>query len=287
MRRKQIIALLVGYLALSIGCKGPEKLSTHNLFGGEILTVVHGCGGFETYRNNMPPNTLETLERSLAEGADAIEMDVQMTADSHLVLFHDSQLDSKTTCHGCIHAKTLAEIQQCRYKTRNGPTDGDYPIPLLDSALARIAAAQRKVLAFVNTKHGTPCEPAGDAFPDLFARQVAAHVAKSGLKDQALVESLDASFLDRVYHADSSLQLLFDDENFERGLAAVRTHNFVGLVISNGIVTEAQVKEAHKDGYWLGIWGVKVISGCRTAIAKGPEFIMTDDLLMLQAALHE
>ena len=81
--------------------------------------------------------------------------------------------------------------------------------------------------------------------------------------------------------------MLFDDEDFERGMRVVREHQFIGLAISNGQVTEAQIRQAHAEGYWLGIWGVKVSNDTRRAVQKGPEFIMTDDLLMLQAALKQ
>jgi glycerophosphoryl diester phosphodiesterase len=40
-----------------------------------------------------PENTRAAFERAIAMGADAIETDVQLTADGVLVLFHDTTVE--------------------------------------------------------------------------------------------------------------------------------------------------------------------------------------------------
>ncbi len=279
---------LVLFLALIQACNVTKVRSSHNLLDGEILSVVHACGGFETFRNNVPDNTVEALERSLAQGADGIEFDLQMTADSQLVAFHDADLSKATTCTGCIHAKTLAEVKECRYKTRNGSLDGDYEIPTFAELLTVFSGHSRPVWMFANTKHFTSCEPEdlGQFYP-LFAGKILRLVESHGLQEQFVLESLDADFLMAARNIQPNAQLLFDDEDFERGMQVVREHQFLGLAISNSAVTEDQVKAAHLENFWLGIWGVKVLEGTKKAVKKGPEFIMTDDLQMLQGQLEE
>jgi glycerophosphoryl diester phosphodiesterase len=271
---------------LAAACKPTEILSDHNLLDGEILTVVHGCSGFVTYRNTLPPNTLAAAERSLLENADAIEMDVQLTADGQLVVFHDGELFEATTCTGCIHDHTWAELQSCTYQTRNGNLDGVHHLPLLDTMFATVQRIDSDALLFLNTKHDSPCDPGSPGFP-LFAKTLVDLIRAHEMSDRVIIESMDAGFLDVVHGIAPELKLLFDDEDFERGMAVVRAHHFLGLAISNGRVTEAQARQAHSEGYWLGIWGQKVMDDTRKAIAKGPEFVMTDDLLMLQAALKK
>jgi len=50
------------------------------------------------------------MERALAAGADAIELDVHTTADGHLVVCHDPTVDATTNGSGRISAQTLAEL---------------------------------------------------------------------------------------------------------------------------------------------------------------------------------
>ncbi len=279
--------LWLGTLLLQ-ACQVTEIQSSHNLLEGKILTVVHGCSGFITYRNTIPPNTIVAAQRSLAEHADAVEMDVQRSADGALVVFHDGELEKQTTCSGCVGEMDWAALQDCRYKTRHNTLDGVYKLPLLDSMLAAIVATQPQGLLFLNTKHDSPCDPGNvpGAYAN-FAKELVGCIRQYGVSDRVIVESMSAEFLREVRNIAPELKLLFDDEDFERGMEIVRENGFLGLAISNGIVTEAQVRQAHAAGYWLGIWGVKVMADTRKAVQKGPEFIMTDDLLMLQSALKK
>jgi glycerophosphoryl diester phosphodiesterase len=279
------MAMLAGLGWLS-ACQSTEVLSAHNLLGGEILTVSHGCGGFETLRNTTPPNTIAAARQSLSQSADAIELDVQRSADGQLIVFHDGRLENNTTCTGCIADLQSADLADCRYKTRHGSMDGNYPVPTLDSLLAAAKAFSDSALFFLNTKHDSPCERGPGAYP-AFAEALSACVRRHDLAERVVIESLEADFLLAVREADPALRLLLDDEDYTRGMEKVRTHGFLGLAISNEQVTEAQVRQAHAEGYWLGIWGVKVQVGTRQAVRKGPEFIMTDDLLMLQANLKK
>lgn len=279
------MAVLLG-LGLISACQSTEVLSAHNLLGGEILTVVHGCGGFETLRNTIPPNTIAAARQSLSQGADAIELDVQQSADGQLIVFHDGRLEANTTCTGCIADQDAAALADCRYKTRHGSLDGNFPVPTLDSLLAAAKAASDSAHFFLNTKHDSPCDLGRAAYP-AFAEALVACVRRHNLSTRVVIESLDADFLLAVRALAPELRLLLDDEDYTRGMETVRQHGFIGLAISNEQVTEAQVRQAHAEGYWLGIWGVKVQVGTRQAVRKGPEFVMTDDLLMLQANLKQ
>jgi glycerophosphoryl diester phosphodiesterase len=260
--------------------------SPHNLIDGEILAVGHGCNGFSTYRNTIPPNTIAAVDRGLAQGADGLELDVQITADGKLAVFHDGLLDRATACAGCIGDLSWAQLKDCAYQTRNGDLDGHFPIVLLDTLLAHIARSGQQPYVFVNTKHDSPCDSGNvnGAYAQ-FATLLVATIRRQNLGEKVIVESMSASFLQAVAAEDPSLPLLFDDEDFARGMNVVRENNFLGLCISNGQVTQAQVQQAHSEGYWLGIWGVRVSNDTRKAVEKGPELIMTDDLLMLRAAL--
>lgn len=286
MRRLHLLHIAAAAcLALALpACQPTEVLSSHNLLAGEILTVAHGGGGFETYRNTTPANTTAATQRSLYQSADAVEIDIQLSADDVPVVFHDGRLEEKTTCTGCIGTQTAEALRDCRYKTRNGSLDGDFRLPTLDSMFTMVKAANSSAQIFLNTKHDSPCD-SGAAGHTRFAEALVACIRRHDMSERVLIESLDAQFLLAVRAVAPDLRLLFDDEEFTRGMNVVRAHDFLGLAISNAQVTEAQVREAHAEGYWLGIWGVKLLGDTRKAVQKGPEFVMTDDLLMLQSTL--
>ena len=58
-----------------------------------------------------PENTLAAFRLAHEMGADGVELDVQLTADGHVVVIHDETLDRTTTGTGPVLARTLREIQ--------------------------------------------------------------------------------------------------------------------------------------------------------------------------------
>ncbi|MFM2376596.1 MAG: hypothetical protein RLZZ165_1693 [Bacteroidota bacterium] len=288
MNTRSCIHSAIAILCLLQGCKCTEHLSPGNMLDGRILAVTHGIGGFGTYRNTLPPNTVAALERELTQGPDGIELDVQLSADSQLVVFHDELLDRATTCMGRIRDQRWETLQDCQIQTRNGPMDGIHRLSLLDTLLAHIHRSGQHPYVFINPKHDPPCIRGDDGHScETFATLLVESIHRHGLGGRVVVESMVEHFLQAVHPLDSSLILLFDDEDFERGMKVVRQNGFIGLCISNGIVSKEQVDQAHSEGYWLGIWGVHVLGDTRKAVEKCPELIMTDDLLMLRAALKE
>jgi glycerophosphoryl diester phosphodiesterase len=59
-----------------------------------------------------PENTLAAFELALQHAADAIELDVKMTADGEVVIIHDPTLQRTTGQAGNVRDWTLAEIQK-------------------------------------------------------------------------------------------------------------------------------------------------------------------------------
>src|SRR5579871_3899442 len=71
-----------------------------------VLCYAHQGGAREG-----PSSTLLAMERAVAAGADAIELDVHATADGHIVVCHDPTVDATTNGSGRIASMTLAELQ--------------------------------------------------------------------------------------------------------------------------------------------------------------------------------
>ncbi len=59
-----------------------------------------------------PPNTIELMRRSLAAGANAIDVDARVTADGVLVAAHDDALSLVTNSDGSISSKKYADIRK-------------------------------------------------------------------------------------------------------------------------------------------------------------------------------
>ncbi|BBG01120.1 MULTISPECIES: glycerophosphodiester phosphodiesterase [Pseudonocardia] len=95
---------------------------------------------------DAPENTLAAVDEALTQGADSIEIDLQRTADGHLVLLHDSTL-ARTTDVATVFPDragepvggfTLAELKRLDAGSWFGPAFAGERIPTLAELLARI-----------------------------------------------------------------------------------------------------------------------------------------------------
>lgn len=60
----------------------------------------------------MAEHTLGAYVKALDDGADALECDVRLTADGHLVCVHDRRVDRTTNARGVVSTMTLAELDE-------------------------------------------------------------------------------------------------------------------------------------------------------------------------------
>lgn len=67
-----------------------------------------------------PENTLETARKSIEMGVKAIEVDLQLSKDSVLFLFHDVELDRATNGTGKAEDYTIAELKELQVKNPDG-----------------------------------------------------------------------------------------------------------------------------------------------------------------------
>src|SRR5579872_1784356 len=80
---------------------------------GPPRILVHGHRGARTRR---PENTIPAFEYAIAQGVDALEMDMAVTKDNVIVISHDPVLEPPV-CTGprdkaVIHQLTLREVRQ-------------------------------------------------------------------------------------------------------------------------------------------------------------------------------
>lgn len=85
---------------------------------------------------NFPENSIPAIESVIAMKADIVELDIQLTKDSVLVLMHDGTIDRCTTGKGRISELTYEEIQKYYLKTAHGTRCSlDLKVPTLREAL--------------------------------------------------------------------------------------------------------------------------------------------------------
>lgn len=98
---------------------------------GRILICGHRGHVVDGHENSRP-----AFRRAAELGASLCEIDLRMTRDGRLVVFHDDILDNASTGTGIISQLDYAHIAQFRTRARNGmPIEGK-PIEPFEDILA-------------------------------------------------------------------------------------------------------------------------------------------------------
>jgi len=115
---------------------------------------------------HAPENTIESFAMGLTTGADALELDVRLSRDDHIVVIHDPDVDRTTDGHGAVASMTLSELRSldagARFTADGGST---FPfrgcgirIPTLDEILTRFP----NIPVLIEVKESSAAKPAAE-----------------------------------------------------------------------------------------------------------------------------
>lgn len=102
-----------------------------------------------------PENTLPALRAALELGADALEIDVHMTRDGHVVVSHDPDVRRTAGIDGAIREHDLADVQRWDV-ARQLRTSGREVPPARIPTLAEVIEALPKARLNVDLKQARP-----------------------------------------------------------------------------------------------------------------------------------
>ncbi|MGI8699781.1 MAG: glycerophosphodiester phosphodiesterase [Nocardioidaceae bacterium] len=126
-------------------------------------------------------HTLSAYAQALEDGADALECDVRLTADGHLVCVHDRRVDRTSNGQGAVSALELAQLDSLDWASWKQPwQDLDDEAPETDGNAARVLTLER--LLDLVYDWGRPVDVAIETkHPTRYA----------GLVERRLIETLD------------------------------------------------------------------------------------------------
>lgn len=93
----------------------------------KMKTKVWAHRGASAY---APENTLEAFLLAAEQGADGVELDVQLTKDGEMVVVHDEEIDRVSDGSGFVKDYTLAELKTLNFN-KTHPEYQDVKIPTL------------------------------------------------------------------------------------------------------------------------------------------------------------
>ncbi|MFF3084083.1 glycerophosphodiester phosphodiesterase [Streptomyces nojiriensis] len=102
-----------------------------------------------------PEHTLAAYRQAIADGADALECDVRLTADHKLVCVHDRRVERTSDGRGVVSEMTYAQLSALDFGGWKGGEHRGAQVLLFEDLLKEALAAGRPVGLAVETKHPT------------------------------------------------------------------------------------------------------------------------------------
>lgn len=268
------------------------------------LNIAHRGGA-----GLWPENTLFAFQNAVARGFDGAELDVQLTRDGKLVVFHDFRLkpeicrDEKgywLAAPGPF-IKDLALAELCTFDigrpkpgsdyasahTELTPHDGER-IPLLSEVLD-IAAAKKDFRLFVEIKTNFR-DRSQSAPPEAVAEAAIATLKQANFLSRAILCGFDWVALRHAMKIEPGIACWFTTlppherkEDVASLLTTIKSAGGQGWSPSRFDAREETIRQAHALGLKVGVWTVNTPDDMRALRMAGADAIFTDrpDLLAM------
>ncbi|MFI1563716.1 glycerophosphodiester phosphodiesterase [Streptomyces sp. NPDC020490] len=251
-----------------------------------------------------PEHTLAAYRKAIEDGADALECDVRLTADGHLVCVHDRRVNRTSNGRGAVSALELADLAALDFgswKTRDAwrtrdeepdwehrPEDREHTAVLtLERLLELVADAGRRVELAVETKH--PTRWAGQVEERLLVllKRFGLDAPASAEESPVRVMSFSARSLHRVRAASPTLPTVYLMQFVSPRLrdgrlpAGVRIAGPGIRIVRNH---PAYVERLKRAGHEVHVWTVNEPEDVDLCVELGVDAIITN---RPRAVLHQ
>jgi glycerophosphoryl diester phosphodiesterase len=294
---KLAVALMVILVAFAVPTVGAGA-QTESTLEGPVLNIGHR--GASAY---APEHTFAAYDLALEQGADYIEIDLQMTADGVLVAMHDKTLNRTADapegvpeqyCRGLVSNKTLEQIKMCDVGSWFNEAYPEYAnedyvglqIPTLEEIFQRYGTS---VNYYIETKNP-------DAAPGM-EEELLSLMDEYGLIEpaedhwQVLIQSFSAESLMKIHESElgSSLPLIQlywagTSKSIQRDLDAVSEYA-VGIGPYKQDVDAALVEAAHEHCLAVHPYTVNTVEEMEALIALGVDGMFTNNPDLLEGVL--
>jgi glycerophosphoryl diester phosphodiesterase len=255
----------------------------------------------------FPENTLEAFRRALEIVPSCIlEIDVRMTADGNIVVFHDPFLDQNTDGRGPVRANTLAGIKgmDAGYGIS---FDGGLTHPFRGKGF-RIAALGEALDAFPAAKMSidikdNDLDAASATLAVINERQAAGRIIIGSFHTRVVLfvrknyPHIITSFSRRDAIRFYLLHKIGMSRFFKKGGAAMFLPEcllaggpeYRGEKLYNGIriISPRFIRSAHRLGFPVIVWTINRIENMRRLISWGADGIVTDRPDLLKGVMDE
>lgn len=249
--------------ALALLCLSASMTAFAGDVEKEPVKVVAHRGA---HTDGASENSIAALRKAMDANYYGVELDVWMTADGRIVVHHDG------------HADGLVIQDEPYTRVKDIILSNGEKLPTLDSFLkvfkSKMKGSSSKLIVEIKT-HSTP--ERNNAATDLVMKKI----EKAGIKDRVEYIAFSFDICKRIVAAqpDAKVGYLMGDktprEVHDAGICSVDYHF---SVFNNN---PSWIKEARELGMIVNVWTVNNADDMADFIARGADYITTDDPALL------
>jgi len=228
-----------------------------------------------------PENTLAAFEIAIKQQADAIELDVKVTADGHVVVIHDQTVDRTTNGTGNVADMELAQIQELDAGVHFELQFAGEKVPTLREVL--IQCAKRIPINIELTNYASLF----DSLPE----KVAAIVREFSMEDFILFSSFNPIALLKIKRILPKVPIALLCLPGKNG--AIPRSRMINRFSHEAIhpeytdVTQGLIRAAHKHNKRVHTYTVNQASDIQNMFNNGVDGIFTDDPILAKQVLNQ
>lgn len=229
-----------------------------------------------------PENTLAAFRNAFTLPIDAIELDVQMSRDGQLVVFHDNLVNKRTNGTG-----NLLDLDFSYLRNLNAAAHfaGGWPepqqIPTLSEVLELAKGHVQVYIEIKSSKRGRTYH----RYPNI-AEEVLKVVRSTDMLDQVLVISFDWLILPVIKSLEPTIEtgmIVSDDgwkprarDGMQQLIEKVREYGCTCINLDCKHFTPEMPQTVHNDGLKLGLWTVNTEAALLNYAAAGVDSLTSD-----------
>lgn len=231
-----------------------------------------------------PENTVAAFNLAWAQGADACELDLLLTADGEIAVLHDEDTKRTTKVAKIVRESTLADLQALDAGSFKNALFKGEKIPSLEESLATLPLGTRRFL--LEVKSGPEVVP-------VLAKKLAkwrlrgSQICIIAFDRKVAQESKKALPWIKVYRLSSEKENK-QPVDLAQLIADTKADGLDGLDLGlKWKWSEQMVKQVKDAGLELHVWTVNRPKDVRRLAELGVDGITTDDPVMAKAALEK
>ena len=220
-----------------------------------------------------PEGTRAALREAARAGAHMVELDVQMTRDGRLVVFHDDRLERTTNGAGRVRAARYQALARLDAGSWFHPRFAGERILLVSQALRLVPRRMRINLELKQTTRR-----------EAFLRRLVRVIRRARAHHRLLLSSFDPALLRPLRSQRLALALLCREQP-DRSLRAAIRLRCEAWHPRHTLATPARIARAHAAGLRVHAWTVDEPARARHLARWGVDGVFTNDPERLRRGL--